>query len=117
MARLRYRDLSIQSKLALLVLLSTLSALVIAATTMVTYDAYALRRALENEMTTTVDMMARSTTAALSFQDSKAATQALQTLRAKPSIAVAYILDVGGQVRRQLSVRSSPSLRSVTREG
>jgi two-component system NtrC family sensor kinase len=65
---------------------------------MVTYDAYALRRSLENEMTTTVDMVARSTKAALSFQDSKAAEEALQTLRAKPSISMAYVMDASGQI-------------------
>ncbi len=69
MRKFSYRDLSIRSKLALLVLLSTLSALLLSATAMVSYDAYAPRRSLELEMATTADMMALGTTAAVAFRD------------------------------------------------
>lgn len=103
--RFSFGDFSIRGKLVLLVVFTTLVALFISATAIVSYDAYALRRLLVLDMATTTNMIALSTEAALAFHDDRAALRALETLRAEPSVVAARIKDAAGQVVAEYGTR------------
>jgi signal transduction histidine kinase len=89
---------SIRIKLALVVLATTLAALVVAGIALVIYDLSAYREAGVQDLSTQAEILGRASAPALAFDDPKAATEYLQLLKAKPEIASAVIYNSRGKL-------------------
>jgi signal transduction histidine kinase len=82
----RVRKLEIAKKIILIVMLTTATALITAATGWVVYDRVQSRRDLEVSVRTLAGITADNLMASVSFQDQKAATDALNALQSDPVI-------------------------------
>lgn len=89
---------SIRHKLALIVLATTITALVVTGVALVIYDLGAYRKAGISDLVTQADILGRASAPALSFDDSKAAGENLQLLKAKPGISSAAIYSAKGRL-------------------
>ncbi|HET9404825.1 MAG TPA: ATP-binding protein [Burkholderiales bacterium] len=87
---------SIRHKLALIVLATTLVALAVTGVALVIYDLRAYREAGFSDLVTQAEILGRASTAALAFDDVKAANEDLLLLKAKPGIASAAIYNARG---------------------
>ena len=76
---------SIRHKLALIVLATTITALVVTGVALVIYDLRAYRKAGISDLVTQAEILGRASAPALSFDDSKAAGENLQLLKANPA--------------------------------
>ena len=91
-----FRDLSIKYKIALIVLVTSGSALVMAGASLVTFDVSSYKRALVNDLSVKADIIAANSTAALAFEDYDSARQTLSGLVHEYRILVAYLLSAEG---------------------
>jgi len=89
---------SIRRKLTLLVLASTLAALVVTGIALVIYDLRGYREAGINDLVTQAEILGRASAPALAFEDPKAANENLQLLKAKPRISSAAIYNAKGKL-------------------
>ncbi len=95
---LRSVERSIRHKLTLIVLATTLAALVVTGIALVIYDLRGYREAGENDLVTQAEILGRASAPALAFEDPKAASENLQLLRAKPRISSAAIYNAKGKL-------------------
>ncbi|MCC6588550.1 MAG: HAMP domain-containing protein [Bryobacterales bacterium] len=113
MMRLPFRDLSITTKLTGIVTLAAGVALLLASCGFVVYDLSSYRAFAQQELTTTAQMVAGISTAALAFGDAKAAHETLANLRAHPHIEAACIYQASGArlaaYRRSAAVEPAPN--------
>ena len=93
-----YQDLSIKGKVQAAILFTTGAALLLSAAAFLAYDLVTYRRAMENDLSTLADLIGSNSTAALTFNDPKAAKEILQGLRAQPHIVSACIYSGDGGV-------------------
>ena len=84
-----HRPRSIRQKLTLIVLLTCGVSIFLAFSAIVAYDVAIFHRELSSELETVAKITASNLTAALSFGDSKAATDTLASLAAQPHIVAA----------------------------
>jgi signal transduction histidine kinase/DNA-binding response OmpR family regulator/HPt (histidine-containing phosphotransfer) domain-containing protein len=90
------RNMSIGSKLTgLLMAMSCFAALAVSLP-MATYDVLALKRSMAQDFSILSDVLARNSTAALTFHDAEAARDVLQALRAEPNVRAACIYTKSG---------------------
>jgi len=89
---------SIRHKLTLLVLATTLAALVVTGIALVIYDLRGYREAGINDLVTQAEILGRASAPALAFEDPKAANENLQLLKAKPRISSAAIYNAKGKL-------------------
>jgi len=94
---LRLRDLSIRFKVLGLIALSSLLSLALAGAGMIVYDLIVFKRTSVAELTVQAQMLGAISSAALIFNDPKAATEYLATLRARPTIVCAAIYRADGK--------------------
>jgi PAS domain S-box-containing protein len=94
--RAMFRDLSIKYKIALIVLVTSGAALMMAGASLVTFDVAAYKRALVNDLSVKADIIAANSTAALAFEDYDSARQTLRGLVHEYRILVAYLLSAEG---------------------
>ncbi|HUP91816.1 MAG TPA: ATP-binding protein [Solimonas sp.] len=87
----RFRDLPIQRKVMLLMLLSSAIALALAAVALIGYAWLSTRANAEQDLVTVSRIVADNTAAAMVFNDPKAANETLAALRAKPDIQTACL--------------------------
>lgn len=87
------RNASIQSKLSLLTVFVTTSALVLAATAFVVYDLRAIRQTKVTQLESLATALAHNSTAALEFFDDVTATQILSSFESQPTVELAAIYD------------------------
>ncbi|MEP6874234.1 MAG: CHASE sensor domain-containing protein [Burkholderiales bacterium] len=87
---------SLRIKLIGVVLLTTFVALAVALTAMVAYDLRAYHRSWSDDMNAQAELLGRSTAAALTFDDAKAAHENLSLLRLRPQISAAAVYDARG---------------------
>ena len=112
------KDLSIQTKLALLILAASFFALLFASVGFGIYERAMFRADMARELSTLADTLGANTTASLAFDDQKTAQDMLGSLRAESSILASYLYDHDGKVfaeyRRADVARDSvaPSLRN-----
>jgi signal transduction histidine kinase len=111
---LRTVERSIRHKLTLVVLATTLAALVVTGIALVIYDLREYRQAGVDDLVTQAEILGRATAPALAFEDPKAAHENLQLLKAKARISSAAIYNAKGKLfasytRRDLDV-ALPSL-------
>ena len=117
-----YRDLSIKVKMQAAILFTTGAALLLSAASFLAYDQVKYRSEMENDLATLAELIGSNSTAALAFNDAKAAQEILQGLRSQPHIVSACIYSVGGEVfatyRRQDGQRESspPAVQSTGTE-
>jgi signal transduction histidine kinase len=89
---------SIRHKLALVVMATTLAALLVTGIALVIYDLRAYREAGFSDLQTQADILGRSSAAALAFDDPKTALENVQLLMAKPEISAAAIYNSRGKL-------------------
>jgi len=82
-------NMSIRRKLTLLMMLTSVVALLLACGSFLTYDVATFRRKLALELTVLADVIGSNSTAALTFDDAGAARDALGALRALVTDAAA----------------------------
>jgi signal transduction histidine kinase len=92
------RPASVRHKLLAVVLLTTLTALVVAIAAMMAYDLRGYRQRLVADMTTQADLLGKTTVAALTFDDPRVAQENLELLRYRPRIRAAAIYNARGQL-------------------
>ena len=86
-----FRDMSIQRKLVLLMLITSTLSLLLACTAFVAYDLSTLRTNRILDVTTLSRVIGANCTAALSFDAPSDAVETLSGLRARPSIMAAFV--------------------------
>src|ERR1700691_829697 len=90
------RDMSIGSKLTgLLMAMSCFAALAVSLP-MATYDVMALKSSMAQDFSILSDVLARNSTAALTFRDAESARDVLRALRAEPDVTAACIYTKSG---------------------
>ncbi|MGH9470340.1 MAG: response regulator [Terriglobia bacterium] len=91
-----YRDLSIKHKLRVIIMVVVSAALVLSSLAFFAYERTALRNSMENDLQTLGEIIGLNSTAALTFGDQKAASELLDSLRAKQYIVTACIYSASG---------------------
>jgi len=102
-----FRDWSIRHKLTGLFIAMALITALMVSVPIGAFDLIGLRRAMALDLATLADVLARNSTAALTFHDVDAARDVLQALRAEPSVTAACIYTENGKpfaqyVRREV---------------
>ncbi|HUP03517.1 MAG TPA: ATP-binding protein [Bryobacteraceae bacterium] len=85
------RDLAIKQKMMIAIMLTTAAALVWAGLGMVVTDSVLFRALLRRDLSALTEILADNCTAALSYNDPKAAEQTLVSLRARPHVVSACV--------------------------
>ncbi len=94
----KFDNITIQHKLVLIVMLTTLSALLISTLVYIGSKVLTAHQQLREDMSTTATMLGSTCTAALSFNDAMSATETLTALKAKPWIAAASLYKPNGKL-------------------
>ncbi|MCC6651263.1 MAG: response regulator [Candidatus Eisenbacteria bacterium] len=89
--------LSIQHKLTLMAVLTSVVALVLACGAFLGYDLYAFRGGMSRDLSILGDVIANNSTAALTFDDAGAARDALSALRAQKHVVAACVYGKDGR--------------------
>src|SRR5262245_10567711 len=87
----RFRDLPIRRKIMVATMMISIITLLFVAIESIAYDYYQTRHELETQANTIAEIVADSVQAAVSFGDTKAASETLASLRTEPNIAGACI--------------------------
>ncbi|NHZ90824.1 response regulator [Massilia sp. CCM 8733] len=87
---------SIREKLVTVVMLTTLAALLVSIGTVIAYDLRNYHKALLGDMATQAELLGHMTSAALTFDDARLATENLALLRIRPSVRAGAIYDARG---------------------
>ncbi len=90
------RNVPIRRKLMLIALLTTGGTLLIAGSALILFNVLRFRKEMVADLTSLADVMARSSTAALSFQDPGAGADTLRSLSARKPIVAAALYDEQG---------------------
>jgi signal transduction histidine kinase/DNA-binding response OmpR family regulator len=116
-----FRDSSIQRKLTMVVIFTSLFGLSITGLAFELYERASFRTSLVSDLTAQADTLALNTAAALAFDDRKSAQDLLKALRVEHHIVAACMYDKRGNLfaefRRDLAIRgcemSAPSEEAV----
>ena len=92
------RDLSIRRKLTRIIMLTSSTALILACAMFAIYDLVSFRRAKVRDLSTVAEITGLNSTAALTFDDPRAAREILGSLRAEKHIVAACIYAKDGKV-------------------
>ncbi len=87
----QFRDKPIKQKLMIVTIVTTMTALVLAALGIVIADSLLFRGYIERDLTALARILADNSTAALAFNDAQAATLTLSALRERPHVVGACI--------------------------
>ncbi len=93
-----FRSMSINKKLTLIIMSTTCIALLLAATAIVTSELIKARRKMVDNLATLSDVLGANSTAALSFNDEKAAEEILEALSMEPVVLSAFIFRTDGKL-------------------
>ena len=94
----RFRDISIQRKLTLIIMLTTGVALLLACAALLTNEMISFRQDMVRDLSTVAGIVGSNSTAALAFKDQKAAGETLAALHDKPHVVAARIYTARGGV-------------------
>ena len=94
----RFRDLSIQRKLLAMTLLVSGAVLMVALSVMFVWQLLSFRASFKRDTATLAQIIANNSTAALAFDDKKAAGEILASLKAKPTVHGACLADNQGVI-------------------
>jgi signal transduction histidine kinase len=84
-----FEDLPIKRKLTLVIMLTSLAAIMLACAGFAIYELVTFRRSMVSDLTTLADVIGTTSTAALTFEDMKAAREFLGALKTKQHIIAA----------------------------
>jgi signal transduction histidine kinase/CheY-like chemotaxis protein len=93
---MRFKDLSIQRKLTLLMLASSVFALVLASIGFAVYERVSFRAETASELSALAETLGANTAASIAFTDPRTATDLLGALHAEPHILTACLYDSSG---------------------
>jgi len=93
-----YRELSINTKLTLLVVLAGGVALLLSCVAFVTNDVRMIRASMITQMSTLAQVLGSNSTAALSFDDARTASELLHSLEEQPAVEFACLYDSAGRI-------------------
>jgi signal transduction histidine kinase len=99
---------SFQQRLGLVVLGTTLAALLVAMAAMVAYDLRLYHRSWIADLNTQAELLARNSAAALAFDDERSARENLGLLRYRPEIHAAAIYDARGRLFATFTLDKAP---------
>ena len=91
------RNVTIKHKLTLVIMLTCISALLLAGVAFVLWGRVIFRQDMVKNLSTLADVTGENCKASLSFEDAADATETLKTLRAQPSVVFAEIRNKDGQ--------------------
>jgi len=95
---LNLKDISIRRKQTLIIMLTSAVALLLACAAFLTYDALSFRKELVVNASMTADVIGNNCSAALDFNDPKAAGDTLASLNGEPDIVTACIYNNEGDL-------------------
>ncbi len=107
------KNASIKKKLIVITMICSGLALVLAATILVTYELQAQRMAMVHDLSLDAGLLATQSTAALSFDDARAADEMLAAMRVKPNIVTAALYKADGHLFANFS-RKEPPLQMLS---
>jgi len=93
-----FRKASIQRKQTWIIMLTCCVALLMACASFVAYELLTFRKQMTLNLTTLAEIIGNNSTAALDFNDEKAAEETLAALRAEPNIVAACLYTKNGEV-------------------
>ncbi|HEY0487939.1 MAG TPA: ATP-binding protein [Telluria sp.] len=99
---------SLRQKLAAVVMLTTLAALVVSIGTLIAYDLRQYHRALLGDMSTQAELLGHMTSAALSFDDKRLAAENLALLRIRPQVRAGAIYNARGELFASYAAPGEP---------
>ena len=91
--RTQFRDISIRTKLMLLMCLTAGLSLILVTSALIANEKSNARKRMTQELRTMADVLALNSEAAMLFHDEKAAGEVLKSLSAKPDIVAAFLYD------------------------
>jgi signal transduction histidine kinase/CheY-like chemotaxis protein len=89
--------LSIRSRLTLMFMVASGTALLLTCAAFISYDAYTFRLSKVEDVATLAEIIGSNSTGALTYQDTRSATEVLRALKSKKQISAACIYDRQGQ--------------------
>ena len=89
---------SLRQKLAGVVMMTTLAALLVSVCILIAYDSRQYHRALLGDMSTQAELLGHMTSAALSFDDQRLAAENLALLRIRPQVRAGAIYNARGEL-------------------
>ncbi len=92
-----FRDLSLKSKLTLVLTLTSVLVLSAAFLAFFFFERASSRAALARDLASLAEVVSANSTAALSFEDARSATEILSTLRLRPNVESAALYTASGQ--------------------
>lgn len=93
---MKLRNIPIQRKLTIIIMLTTSIVLALTFVSLIVYEVNSFRRTLVQEMRTIARVIAANSTAAVAFNDQDAATEILSALRAEDNVRSAVLYGEGG---------------------
>ncbi|MGE5866426.1 MAG: ATP-binding protein [Rhizobacter sp.] len=95
---MRRRPSPLRRKIMLVVLSTTLGALLMSGAIVLLYELHSYRQAWVDDLTSQAELVARASATALSFDDPKAAAENLSMLRLRPQVRAAAVYTADGRV-------------------
>ena len=89
---------SIRQKLVAVVLLATLAALLVSIGALIAYDLRGYHRTLVADISTQAELVGSMTSAALTFDDARLATENLAALKLRPGVRAGAIYEANGKL-------------------
>jgi signal transduction histidine kinase/ActR/RegA family two-component response regulator len=102
------RDWPIRQKLMTVILLTSTMALVLACTMFIAYEVVTFRQGMVQAFSTTAEIIAAQSTAALAFQSPEDATEILGALKAERHMVAAQLYDRDGKLFAQYPDNAAP---------
>ena len=106
-----FRAASIKRKLTLLVMLTTMVALLVAAVQFILNDFHDYRRRSINDLSVLARIFGENCTSALEFDDSKTAEKILSALQAKPNVLAAAVYTKDGKLFATYQATGRPDVK------
>jgi uncharacterized membrane protein affecting hemolysin expression len=104
-----FRNLSIKRKLITIIMLTSGVALLLACSAFVIYELLMYRVIMTRELSTIAQIVSETSTAALAFNDQRAARETLAVLKAEPRIVAGCIYTSDGRVFAKYVRGSKPA--------
>src|SRR5436190_17395630 len=92
-----FKEVSIQRKQTLIIMVISAAALLLACGAFVIYDAVTFRNSMVSNLATLAEIVGKNCTAALAFNDQTVAEETLNALRAEPHIVAACVYKQNGK--------------------
>lgn len=99
---------SLRSKMMWVVMLTTATALLLSAASLLVYEVNSFRSEWRRDLATQAEVLAGTVTPALTFDDAKTATQALASMRLRPQIELAAVYDRQGRLFARYEAQGVP---------